>query len=548
MHKRLFLIPITLFVIFYISAFLNMPFAFIMSLWGLVYTAPVVFASVAIWWILPQKRKDKFVNNKFIYYLFVIITVLIITLAFLPGREVITAYYLVSTSMIVRVFFKIVLLMFILFIAGNFLKGKRIKTSIFCFAAYLVFVATGYLVPVFMNDSTKDEPSSNLKTLTTLPYLSWAPLDDNEDKLSVTIYDPAASCKGINKYTSLPTSEVLLFDMEGNILHKWFLGSENEYPWHYTKMLKNGDLIGLHESRHLLKKMDWDSNTIWELNLQCHHEITVTDEGTIYTLANRNQIIFIKGFPILIIDDYIAFVSADGKLLKEIPIFNSIKSMVSLKYVTKIYKYLVKPANMSYLIKRKIENKDMCERMSIFDIFHNNTITIAEKDIEGVCKKSDLLLSIRNFDIIAVLDTNSEEFVWTWGPGELDRQHHPTFLENGNILIFDNGPSRNYSRIIELDPITKQIVWEYVADPPENFFSPSMGSCQKLPNGNILIAEANKGRLFEITRQGKIAWEYYNPHIDMKQEKRASFYRAERIVKPEIRRNIEKLLSDRTQN
>ena len=184
----------------------------------------------------------------------------------------------------------------------------------------------------------------------------------------------------------------------------------------------------------------------------------------------------------------------------------------------------------------------MCEQDTVFDIFHNNRISIADKDIEGVCKKSDILLSIRNFDLIAILDDNSKKFVWTWGSGQLDKQHHPTFMENDNILIFDNGLAKGHSRIVEIDPKNKQIVWDYVADPPENFFSNIMGSCQKLPNENILITESTRGRIFEITPSGQIVWEYYNTNIDIKKGKRESFYRAERIVDSHIRQNIKKLL------
>jgi hypothetical protein len=33
---------------------------------------------------------------------------------------------------------------------------------------------------------------------------------------------------------------------------------------------------------------------------------------------------------------------------------------------------------------------------------------------------------------------------------------------------------------------------------------------QQLPNGNLLVTEATDGRAFEITREGKIVWEYVN--------------------------------------
>jgi Arylsulfotransferase (ASST) len=543
MQKKPFLILIMLLAGAFITAFLNFPFAFIMSFCGLAYIGPILLASTAIWWILPQDKKDKFVNNKIKYYLFVIVTVLIMFLVLWPGRKVITGYYLANTTLTVRVFAKTILLMLILFVTGNLLKNKHIKTSMTCIVMYIVFVTIGFIGPAITNNSGTNDPLSNIKALTTLPYLNWASFND-DDKKSVTIYDPALSYKGINIYPSMIMPETFLFDMNGKILHKWVFDSDNTDTWHYSKLLENGDLIGSCVNKQILKKIDWNSKTIWELKVRCHHEITLKDNGNIYVLAHRDQIIFIKGFPVPIVNDYIAVVSPEGNLIKEIPILDAIHDLIRFEYAPKIYSKLVKPGRIIDFIKRKIENKNICKENSIFDIFHNNTITIADKNIEGVCEKSDILLSIRNFNLVAILDADTEKFIWTWGPGHLSKQHHPTFLENSNILIFDNGLSRGYSRIVELNPKTKQIEWDYIADPPETFFSNIKGSCQKLPNGNILITEATKGRIFEITTSGTIVWEYYNTNIDMKRKKRGAFYRTERIVNPDLDRNIKKLLSE----
>ena len=74
---------------------------------------------------------------------------------------------------------------------------------------------------------------------------------------------------------------------------------------------------------------------------------------------------------------------------------------------------------------------------------------------------------------------------------------------------------------------------------PEKFFSALIGSNQRLPNGNTLITESDKGHVFEITREGKIVWEFYNPNINMEAKKRETIYRMTRIYNPEIHRLIE---------
>ena len=91
-------------------------------------------------------------------------------------------------------------------------------------------------------------------------------------------------------------------------------------------------------------------------------------------------------------------------------------------------------------------------------------------------------------------------------------------LPNGNVLVFDNGPLRRrahrpYSRVIEIEPATKRVVWEYVDSPTYNFFSHAISGARRLVNGNTLITEGNFGRMFQVTSQGEVVWEYINPHF-----------------------------------
>ena len=101
---------------------------------------------------------------------------------------------------------------------------------------------------------------------------------------------------------------------------------------------------------------------------------------------------------------------------------------------------------------------------------------------------------------------------WRYNAAGVRIHHDIAPLPNGNVLVFDNGIGREWSRVIELDPIEEEIVWEYRASPPEDFYSRSKGSAQRLPNGNTLIADSDNGRAFEVTLEGDVVWEYVNPH------------------------------------
>lgn len=149
----------------------------------------------------------------------------------------------------------------------------------------------------------------------------------------------------------------------------------------------------------------------------------------------------------------------------------------------------------------------------------------------------------------------SGDIVWRvgptfdYGPGKIDQvigPHHAHMIPfplngAGNILVFDNGGTapfgagwgpdadgnptqknkvRPYSRVIEFDPITLDIVWIYerpdpnVVLPGENFapFRSDLASgAQRLVNGNTLITEYMSGRIFEVTQAGELVWEFVSP-------------------------------------
>ena len=126
----------------------------------------------------------------------------------------------------------------------------------------------------------------------------------------------------------------------------------------------------------------------------------------------------------------------------------------------------------------------------------------------------DLLVSYRIIDTVGIADRTSGEFKWKWGPGEIAHPHHPTWLDNGRVLLFDNGQHRrgsSYSRVIEIDPATNEIHWEYDGSPRVSFYSNYISGAERLPNGNTLICEGAAGRFFEVTARGEIVWEYINP-------------------------------------
>ena len=140
---------------------------------------------------------------------------------------------------------------------------------------------------------------------------------------------------------------------------------------------------------------------------------------------------------------------------------------------------------------------------------------------------------MRYLDLVALLDLKRQKVVWSWGPGVLEWPHHPTVLDNGHLLIYDNGSRRKWSRVLELDPAAGKVVWQYGAKAGESrFFSDTRGSAQALPGDNLLITQSDTGRIFEINRRGAIVWEYWNPALveTKKRTERRLIYRAARFT------------------
>ena len=153
-----------------------------------------------------------------------------------------------------------------------------------------------------------------------------------------------------------------------------------------------------------------------------------------------------------------------------------------------------------------VEEEIICHLEPRHERSHGNCVNLTAD--------GDLLVSYRIIDTVGIADRASGEFKWKWGPGEIAHPHHPTWLDSGRVLLFDNGQHRrgsSYSRVIEIDPATNEIHWEYDGSPRVSFYSNYISGAERLPNGNTLICEGASGRFIEVTARGEIVWEYINP-------------------------------------
>ena len=127
----------------------------------------------------------------------------------------------------------------------------------------------------------------------------------------------------------------------------------------------------------------------------------------------------------------------------------------------------------------------------------------------------DVLISLRQISTCAIIDRRSGALRWERTDYSWGGQHDPQMLPNGNVILFANGwctdEPHPFSRVVEFDPQTGAEAWVYRDWPGRNFYSHHISGQERLWSGNTLICEGLWGRLFEVTPEGGIVWEYVSP-------------------------------------
>ena len=392
-------------------------------------------------------------------------------------------------------------------------------------------------------ETGKDNPRERLKALRSLPYTMLSSEAVDSTRSGVVTHIPGETWPGYNLYATGLSGGVVLMDMDGRTVHRWQDPREKPGPALLPRLLAGGDVLIIQKFSGLIR-LDWNSNVVWHRAMVPHHDISFLTDSTFYVLdseVKRYRGLIVK-FPIVV------HMNLDNEVLGRWQVSENMddisENMDTRSFLDTVLDRLLAEHGAAEGRKRmppELLDEDRSAAQTVHDYFHANTISVIGENPLGEhdrrFKPGNILTCFRNVNQVLVLDAETRRVVWSWGEGELQWPHHPSMLDNGNILIFDNGVERQYSRLVELNPGTGEIEWEYVADPPESFFSSTRGSCQRLPNGNTLVCESNNGRFFEITRDGKIVWEWLNPAI--REGRRELLYRIERLS-PSI---IEPLLS-----
>ncbi|SHK44231.1 aryl-sulfate sulfotransferase [Desulforamulus aeronauticus] len=392
----------------------------------------------------------------------------------------------------------------------------------------------------------------------------------------VTIYNPE---KCWNGYTIFQVEDLgaLLINMNGGEVKLW--KNLHGFP---NKLLPGGQVFGHTGERNIafsvqdgidLIQVDWDGNIVWKFNqyefiedpgeqpqwmARQHHDFQragnpvgyyvpgmepQVDKGNTLILCHKN-LVNPKISDKLLADDTIIEVDWEGNI---------------------VWEWVCSDHFDEYGFREDAKNilaRDPNMRTAgpgMGDWMHINSMSVLgpNKWYDAGDERfhpENIIWDAREANIIAIISKQTGKVVWKVGPyydtseelkklGWIIGQHHAHMIPRGlpgegNILVFDNGgwagygapnPSsptgaknalRDYSRVLEFDPTTLEIIWQYTPSEAgylhpvdsNRFYSPFISGAQRLPNGNTLITEGSGGRLIEVTPDHEIVWEYISPY------------------------------------
>lgn len=378
-----------------------------------------------------------------------------------------------------------------------------------------------------------------------------------------TIYDPVRSWSGYTVLSPLGTPAVIVIDMNGTVVKRW--EGYNDSAGGPARVLPGGFVIAAsgarppHQEALELVERDFDGNVVWRYgrnqqvalrdgsmvwSARQHHDwqresmpAGYYSPGSAPTVEGGNTLLLthtdrtqptVAAVPLE--DDRLIEVSWQGDIVWE---------WVASDHVDEL--------GFSADARKAIAAASTTNAArGSFDWLHVNSATYVGPNRwfdqgDRRFAPNNVIISSREASLLAIVGRDGK-IVWRLGPDfseskelrairQIIGQHHAHLIPNGlpgagNLLVFDNGGASGYgftnpiapagrgafaratSRVLEINPVTLELVWSYTNP---RFFSTNISSAQRLPNGNTLIAAGAGGRMFEVTKEGVIVWEYLYP-------------------------------------
>lgn len=391
--------------------------------------------------------------------------------------------------------------------------------------------------------------------LATLSFAASAQAVPGVYPTGTTRYDPARAFNSLVIFTG-GDNIARLIDLNGNSIHQWQDAASfstlidpalnqgrrgHVFVTLSTIDGKGTDLVPGQVNRKVsqsIGELDWEGRVVWSFGdkapggaAQQHHDWARLANGN--TLVLANLVHAVAGFKQkLIFDDVIYEVNAAGEVVWR---WTASEHLDEFGFTPEELKLV-----------RETDNSDFLHINNLKVVGANHWFNSGDQRFNP----DNLLIHSRSANFIVIIDKKTGHIAWNLGPhypalasgikartvprpvdqisGQHDAQIIPEGLPGaGNLLVFDNQGEAGFppvalsftggSRVLEINPVKKEIVWQYTGEdsgaPGWSFQSTHISAARRLPNGNTFIDEGQKGRLFQVTPDGEIVWEYINPYV-----------------------------------
>lgn len=310
--------------------------------------------------------------------------------------------------------------------------------------------------------------------------------------------------------------ELRLVDRGGTVHHRWRVPATRLFP---AEELPEG--VGLQEFRyvhgshlfpgsgHLVvnvegrgtARLDACGRPVWTVPRGGHHSVARAEDGTFWVPTRRFQIPLrspdrpdgYPGLPRKGYHDFLVRLSPDGEVLRRL-------SVLEILYDNGLQRHVLKT--------RQHESDDVTHLNDI------EPLRSADAGRYPLFQAGDLLVSLRNLDMVLVVDPRTGRVRWHATHPFL-RQHDPDFVGDGWVGVFDNnwdataeGSMLGGSRVVALrPPRDTQAVW-FPTERSEALYTGAGGKWQRLANRNLLLTDTEGGRVLEVTPGGRTVWEW----------------------------------------
>jgi hypothetical protein len=391
---------------------------------------------------------------------------------------------------------------------------------------------------VFLHGAFEGARAWHERGQSTIPELSW-----NEAEIAkkawLRVDQAEKTSDGFTLYVMTDGARATLIDMRGTEVHRWELPFSRAWShpphidnpladdliyWFHCHLYPNGGLLAIYHADgdtpygYGLVKVDKDSKLLWAYPGRVHHDVDVGEDGTIYTLVHqivREPPVGLEFLPTPYLTDSLIVLSPEGRELQNIPVLEAFANSPYALDLT-----MIRRGVLGYGLKGTLGANASAQRgmtvstpLPTNDVLHTNSVKVLSQARAAkfpLFKPGQVLLSVRNLSTIAVLDRQTRSVAWAaQGPWQI--QHDAEFLDNGHLLLYDNFGVPKQTRILELDPLTHALLWAYCNEDSTPFSAEFRGMKQRLSNGNTFIVDPDQRRVFEVTPNKKVVWEFYCP-------------------------------------